>query len=54
MSEPSADLLRLINGYWISQAISVAAALRIADLLKKGPRTSEDLAQATGTHARTL
>lgn len=54
MSESSADLLRLINGYWVSQAISVAASLRLADLLKDGPRTSEDLAQATGTHARSL
>ena len=54
MSESAADLLRLINGYWVSQAISVAASLRLADLLKDGPRTSEDLAQATGTHARSL
>ncbi|MFZ0850291.1 MAG: methyltransferase [Hyphomicrobiaceae bacterium] len=32
----------------------MAASLRLADLLKDGPRTSEDLAQATGTHARSL
>ena len=54
MSKSAADLLRLINGYWVSQAISVAASLRLADLLKDGPRTSEDLAQATGTYARSL
>jgi hypothetical protein len=54
MSDPSMDLLRLINGYWVSQAISVAASLRIADLLKDGPRTSEDLATATRTHQRSL
>jgi Dimerisation domain len=54
MSDPSMDLLRLINGYWLSQAISVAASLRIADLLKDGPRTTEDLATATRTHRRSL
>ena len=54
MSDPSVDLIRLINGYWLSQAISVIASLRIADLLKDAPRTSEDLARATGTHPRSL
>src|SRR5262245_40533837 len=54
MSDPSMDLVRLINGYWLSQAISVAASLRVGDLLKEGPRTSEDLARATGTHPRSL
>ena len=31
------DLARLINGYQISQAIHVAARLRIADHLRLGP-----------------
>ena len=48
MSDASTDLLRLINGYWLSQAISVAASLGIADLLKHGARSSEELANATG------
>ena len=38
----------------MTQCIYVAAKLGIADLLKDGPRTSEDLAQATGTHAPSL
>jgi hypothetical protein len=54
MTDPSIDLLRLINGYWVSQAISVAASLQIADLLKDGPRTIEDLAVATGTNQLSL
>ena len=33
---------------------SVAAKLGIADLLKDGPKSSDELAQATGTHGRSL
>jgi hypothetical protein len=51
---PSAVLRRLIFGYRVSQAIHVAATLGIADLLKEGARTSDDLAAATGTHPATL
>jgi hypothetical protein len=55
-SQPSASaaLARLLNGYQVSQAIHVAAALGIADLLKDGARSSDDLAAATGTHSRSL
>jgi O-methyltransferase domain/Dimerisation domain len=52
--KPSATLLGLVNGYQVSQAIHVAATLGIADLLKNGPRSSDDLAVATGTHAGSL
>ena len=45
------DLLRLINGSWIAQACYVTARLGIPDLLAAGPRTAEDLAAATNTHA---
>jgi hypothetical protein len=44
----------MITGYWISQAIYVAAKLGIADLLKDGPKTDDELAQATGAHPRSL
>jgi hypothetical protein len=47
-------LLDLSTGYWKSQAIYVAAKLGIADLLQDGPKTSEDLARATATHAPSL
>ena len=50
---PSAALRRLVNGYQVSQAIHVAATLGIADL-KEGPRSSDELAAATGTHPRSL
>jgi hypothetical protein len=38
----------------MSQALHVAAQLGIADLLKDGPQTVAQLAEATGTHARSL
>jgi len=52
--EQSDELLRLITGYQVSQAISVAASLGIADLLKAGPVGSDELATATSSHPRSL
>jgi orsellinic acid C2-O-methyltransferase len=48
------QLLDLINGSWVAQACYVTARLGIADLLAAGPRSAEDLAAATGTHAAAL
>src|SRR4051812_5354747 len=41
---PPVKLLHMMIGYWISQAVYVAAKLGIADLLRDGPRMSEELA----------
>jgi hypothetical protein len=51
---PAQALLRLISGYWVSQAIYAVAKLGVADLLRDGPQSSDVLAQATGTDARAL
>jgi len=51
---PEAQLSQLISGFRISQAIRVAAELGIADLLANGPKSSTELAQATGSHPRAL
>jgi hypothetical protein len=51
---PRLVLQQLIQGFQVPQCIFVVAKLGIADLLKDGPRRSEDLAQATGTHAPSL
>ncbi len=51
---PSDKLSRMMSGYWHTQAIYVAAKLRLADLLSDGPRSHEDLAKETGTHAASL
>jgi hypothetical protein len=41
---PAATLLRLTNGYQISQALHVAATLRLADFFGDGPTRAEDVA----------
>lgn len=53
MSDQAA-LRSLITGHWIAQAIRVAAELGLADLLAGGARSGDDLAEATGTHPRSL
>src|SRR6266568_5786880 len=54
MDSPKQKLLQMLTSYWISQAIHVAAKLGIADLVKRGPKSADDLAKATKTHARAL
>jgi len=49
-----AAMLQMIQGFWLSRAICIAAELGIADFLKHGPMKSEELAKATGTHAPSL
>jgi len=48
------DLMHVVNGFQLSQAIHVAATLKIADLLADGPRGSDDLAVKTETDAGAL
>jgi hypothetical protein len=48
------QLARLLNGYWYTQTIYVAAKLGVADFLKDGPRSPHDLAEATATNPRAL
>lgn len=50
----SIAMLRMISGFWISRAIYIAAKLGIADHLRDGHKTAEELAAATGTHASSL
>jgi SAM-dependent methyltransferase len=45
---PAAAMMRLITGYWVSQAVGVVALLAVADQLREGPRGSHELAQAVG------
>ena len=51
---PWLDILTLINGFQITQAIHVVSTLRIADHLKEGPRSSDELASLTRSHTGTL
>ena len=51
---PRDQMVQLLTGYWVSQAVYVAAELALADRLVAGPRTAEELAEVTGTHAPSL
>jgi cyclopropane fatty-acyl-phospholipid synthase-like methyltransferase len=44
----------MILGGWIAQALSISASLGIADLVADKPKTLEELAAATSTHAVSL
>jgi hypothetical protein len=48
------DLMMLVSGAPMSQAICVAAELCLPDLLASGPRTVDELARITGAHASSL
>jgi hypothetical protein len=45
---------QLIRGYWTTQAIFVAAELRVADLLSDGPKTPDELGKRTGVKGHML
>lgn len=47
-THPNVVMLEHVQNLWLLGAISVAAALGIADLLKKGPKTITELASLTG------
>jgi hypothetical protein len=49
-----AVMFNLIAGRWVTQMISVAAHLEIADQLKDGARTVEELAAASGSQVQPL
>jgi hypothetical protein len=51
---PHVVLMQLMQGVMIAKAVQAAAELGVADLLKDSPKTSEELAKATSTHARSL
>lgn len=51
---PPAQLMNLIAGKTITQAIGAAASLGVADRLAGGPRTAGELASELGVHAPSL
>jgi hypothetical protein len=51
---PHFAMLQMITGFWVSRAIYVAAKLGLADLVKDSPKTADELARLTGTHAPSL
>jgi O-methyltransferase domain/Dimerisation domain len=53
-TSPTGVLRHLSTGFWISQAIAVAADLGIADHLQHGAKSCAELAHAVGVHAGAL
>jgi hypothetical protein len=53
-STPRQQLLGMITSYWSAMSIHVAAKLKLADLIKDGPKSAQELAQATKTHPQAL
>jgi hypothetical protein len=51
---PEAQLMQLVGGCFISQAVYVAAKLGVADLVADGPKTAAYLAEKTNTDERSL
>jgi hypothetical protein len=44
----------MLSGYWVSQALYVAAKLGLADLVKSGPQTAAEIAKASGAESGSL
>jgi hypothetical protein len=53
-TSPAVALRHLSTGFWVSQAIAVAADLGIADHLRQGAKSCAELAPAVGVHAGAL
>lgn len=51
---PQVTMFKMISGFWLSRAIYVAVKLAIPDLVKEQPKSAEELALATNTHAPSL
>ena len=51
---PHAQLIEMATAHWISRIVYVAAKLSLADHLAGGPKSAEELAGPTGTHAPSL
>jgi hypothetical protein len=54
IEDPAGALLRLTNGYQVSQAIHVAATLKLADFIGDEPRHAGELAGALAVHENAL
>ena len=51
---PVEVIMNMALGYLVSRSLHVATELGIADLLKDGPKTVEELASSTGAHRESL
>ena len=48
---PHAQLVQMAHAHWVSHIVYVAAKLSLADHLANGPKSADEIAGKTGTHA---
>lgn len=53
-ASPPPGLVQLLTGFWVSQALYVAAKLGIADVVRAGPRTAGEIAAAVAADEAAL
>jgi len=51
---PHVQLIQMAGGHWLSKVMYAAAKLELADHLSDGPKSADELAGPTGTHAPSL
>ena len=51
---PHAQLVQMAHAHWVSHIVYVAAKLSLADHLANGPKSADEIAGKTGTHAPSL
>ncbi len=51
---PAMQLMQLVTAKWVGQAVYVAAKLGVADFLKGGPKSAEELAKTLKVHGPSL
>jgi predicted transcriptional regulator len=51
---PHAQLVQMAHAHWVSRIVYVAAKLDLADHLANAPKSADELAGETGTHAPSL
>ncbi|MCP4313304.1 MAG: methyltransferase [Bacteroidetes bacterium] len=53
-THPNLVMWEMAHNMWLAAGVSVAAELGIADLVKEGPRSIDELAELTSTHSESL
>jgi ubiquinone/menaquinone biosynthesis C-methylase UbiE len=51
---PPLQMLQVMAGFWVARCVYILAKLGIADVIKDGPLTADQLAAATGSHGPSL
>ena len=52
--EMALKMVGMISGFWVSRVVYIAAKLGLADILKDGAKTAQEVAEETNTHAPSL